>query len=354
MGLTATGEDIRFFPYFGLECEDHFLWGTGSGDSIYLDTCYAKYYHNVTGHQLSLDVEMFGIGFDPYGDSPNNCIGQPCEDMILQKFVITNTGDTTINDLEWALFMDWNVNRPDPNTSFGGGDSLLNTGWAYDSLDEGKVAFTTLVPSSPDKTAPTWNIGDQNTYLYPYIPGGPYDELKTIMETNIWSVPDKVPANTDTLDYAYLMSSKEFSLDPGERILQEYIIWYDNQIPQTDYDAFKCKLYRMLRVSGYYRGDVGDFSTGAGSPGVLDVTDIVYIINYMFKNGPSLKPFLDQGDVNSDGKTTISDIVYLVGYILRGSSQVPIDKNRFFDTEHELLFKRTSLFEDPQWQNIGQ
>jgi hypothetical protein len=174
-----------------------------------------------------------------------------------------------------------------------------------------------------------------------------------VINQDFWNLPDKMAENTDYYDYAYLMSSEKFDLEPSQKALQEYLIWYDWQIPSTDYTAYRCKLYRLLRAAGFYRGDVGDFATGAASPGVLTIADIVYLINYVLRNGPPPKPFIDQGDVDCDGETTIQDVVYLNSYLLRGSSQVPFDKNRFFDTEYELLFMRTSLFEDPQWKNLG-
>ncbi|MGB2698254.1 MAG: hypothetical protein WBD28_10410, partial [Candidatus Zixiibacteriota bacterium] len=344
MGVTTIGEDIRFFPYAGLDCD------TATFETMLIDRCYARYYHSVSGHELPLDVEMLAIGLDPwYGV----LFGDPLGDVVYQKFVITNTGDTQIDDLEWSLFMDWDVNLPDPNTSYGGGDSLTNTYWAYDSTREDLVAYVTLAPTSVGKIAPGMDIGDHNTYYYANVPGGPYDSLKAMMERNWWSVPDKVPANTDTFDYGYLFNSEKFSLAAGEKTLQEYFIWYDWQIPSTDYDAYRCKLYKIMRGAGFYRGDVGNFATGAASPGILDVADIVYLVSYVLRSGIPPLPFIDQVDVNCDGETKIEDIVFLTGYILRGSGIPPTDKNRFFDTEYQLLFSRPSLFADDQWMNLG-
>jgi len=58
------------------------------------------------------------------------------------------------------------------------------------------------------------------------------------------------------------------------------------------------------------RGDVnGD--------GIIDVADVLYLINYLFKHGLAPRP-LASGDVNCDGTATISDVVYLVNYLYRG------------------------------------
>jgi hypothetical protein len=340
LAMTNVGEDIKFFPYTSLEQDYRFY------DDILIDTMYAKFYHD---NGLSLDVEMFAIGIDPGGWA---CIGLPCGDLVIQKFVITNTGVEPLTDLEWGLFMDWDVHLGDVNTSFGGGDSSLNTGWAYDSTYEADVEYTTLLPSVPGKISPSYQVFVQQVPVYDAMPG-PYDSLKTLMELPYWVLPDKTPAGAGVFDYGYLMNSENFTLAPGEQILQEYIFWIDTQIPSTDYAAFKCKLYKLLRMVGFYRGDVGDFATGAASPGKLDIADIVYLVAYVFKGGPPPKPFVDQGDVNCDGLTKIEDIVFLTAYVLRGSGIPPTDKNRFLNTDYELLFSRPSLFVDPQWQNLG-
>ncbi|MGB2697241.1 MAG: hypothetical protein WBD28_05195 [Candidatus Zixiibacteriota bacterium] len=345
--VTAVDEEIRFYPYGGLECN----WGYY--DSVIIDKCEASYYHNVPAHELPLDVEMLAIGLDPYEGVYQD---HPLGDVIIKKYVIHNTGEETLTDLEWAIFIDLDVNRADyvsDNPSFGGGDSLTNTMWAYDSTREDLVVYVTLAPTSVGKTVPTVDIGDQYTYFYDYVPGGPYDDLDSVMNQNFWNLPDKIAENTDYYDYAYLMSSEKFDLESSNKVLQEYLIWYDWQIPSTDYDAYRHKLYRLLRAAGFYRGDVGDFKTGAGSPGILDVADIIYLINYLFKNSNSPKPFVDQGDVNCDGETSIADIVYMVGYILRGNGIPPIDKNRFFDETYEFLFSRPSLFSDSTWRYLG-
>jgi hypothetical protein len=54
----------------------------------------------------------------------------------------------------------------------------------------------------------------------------------------------------------------------------------------------------------------------ANSDGVVDVGDIVYLINYLFKGGFAPNP-INTGDANSDGIVDVSDVVYLLNYLFR-------------------------------------
>jgi len=50
---------------------------------------------------------------------------------------------------------------------------------------------------------------------------------------------------------------------------------------------------------------------------VIDVGDVVYLINYLYRNGPAPIP-MDIGDVNNDKVIDIGDIVYLINYLFKG------------------------------------
>jgi hypothetical protein len=50
--------------------------------------------------------------------------------------------------------------------------------------------------------------------------------------------------------------------------------------------------------------------------GVVGPTDVVYLLNYLFRNGTPPDP-LWIGDVNSDGGVTPSDVIYLLNYLFR-------------------------------------
>jgi hypothetical protein len=57
---------------------------------------------------------------------------------------------------------------------------------------------------------------------------------------------------------------------------------------------------------------VGD----ANSDGFITVTDLVYLINYLFRGGPAPNP-LRSGNVNNDERLTVSDVVYLINYLFK-------------------------------------
>jgi len=87
-------------------------------------------------------------------------------------------------------------------------------------------------------------------------------------------------------------------------------------IPETPSDS--C-LVRVSDVDGYPYDESDDFFTiflagDADADGMVDIADVVYLINYLFMDGPAPIPF-EAGDVNLDGVIDIADVVYLINYI---------------------------------------
>jgi hypothetical protein len=63
--------------------------------------------------------------------------------------------------------------------------------------------------------------------------------------------------------------------------------------------------------------DVVTFTRGdANGDGVVSPGDVVYLINYLFRDGPPPIPFV-AGDANGDGDVGPGDIVYLLNYLFR-------------------------------------
>jgi len=68
--------------------------------------------------------------------------------------------------------------------------------------------------------------------------------------------------------------------------------------------------WHPLHSPPYTCGDVN-------ADGEVNVADVVYLINYLFINGPppDCEPTTACGDVNLDGKVDIADVVYLINYL---------------------------------------
>lgn len=49
---------------------------------------------------------------------------------------------------------------------------------------------------------------------------------------------------------------------------------------------------------------------------VISVSDVIHLINYLFRGGPAPYPLRD-GDVDCDGKVSVSDVIYLINYLFK-------------------------------------
>jgi hypothetical protein len=50
---------------------------------------------------------------------------------------------------------------------------------------------------------------------------------------------------------------------------------------------------------------------------VADIGDVIYVLNYLFKNGDPPVPLMQAGDVNLDVTVDIGDVVYLLNYLFK-------------------------------------
>jgi len=69
---------------------------------------------------------------------------------------------------------------------------------------------------------------------------------------------------------------------------------------------------QVTTVCIFLRGD-------ANKDGLIDIADVVYLINYLFIDGPAPDPFW-LGDANCDGVVDIADVVYLLNYLFLGGA----------------------------------
>ncbi len=110
----------------------------------------------------------------------------------------------------------------------------------------------------------------------------------------------------DWLEYSYDLSF----IPPGTNVKVRFSFVSDDEYPY-DGEGFYIDDVRVgPKTSTWLAGDVNGDQ-------VVDVSDIVFLINYLYRAGPAPDP-LERGDVNQDGEVSLSDIVYLVNYLYRG------------------------------------
>ncbi len=73
-----------------------------------------------------------------------------------------------------------------------------------------------------------------------------------------------------------------------------------------------CNQIWYFMVTGLPYSTLGDLN-GDGS---IDISDVVFAINYLYRSGPASDP-LELGDANCDEKVNTGDIVYLINYLFR-------------------------------------
>ncbi len=98
--------------------------------------------------------------------------------------------------------------------------------------------------------------------------------------------------------------------DAGTVTFDTLTIADETTLLEAGYVSYQPHVVPGSVTTGFLCGDCD----GNGS---VNVSDAVYIVNYVFKGGPAPEP-LEAGDVDLGGSVNIGDAVYLVNYIFKG------------------------------------
>lgn len=69
----------------------------------------------------------------------------------------------------------------------------------------------------------------------------------------------------------------------------------------------------------YSEGDIQFIRGDCDSSFIVNIVDVVYLVNYLFKSGPAPKPLLS-GDVDCNSEVNVTDLTALINYV---NSQIP-------------------------------
>ncbi len=149
-----------------------------------------------------------------------------------------------------------------------------------------------------------------------------YDPLDTAVQYSAYS--DSVIVNGGTKPYTISIISG--SLPDG--LVLDPITGQISGVP-TDTGLFEFEIEAedngspTLSDTETYTLYVNEGSTIVGDvnlDGTVNISDAVYIINYVFAGGPEPMPILLAGDANCDGTVNVSDAVRIINYIFAGGA----------------------------------
>ncbi|HWR82433.1 MAG TPA: hypothetical protein VN285_03960 [Candidatus Deferrimicrobium sp.] len=124
------------------------------------------------------------------------------------------------------------------------------------------------------------------------------------------TIPDLTPVDTYTF-FVEIVSHRNGDMVAFERGIRRGLDWYIDHVAPL---PFGCCLTR---------GNVDGVIGPAGPP---DVSDLTYLIAYLFVNGPE-PPCIEEGNVDAvlgvDGPIDVADLTYLVAWLFQGGTPPP-------------------------------
>lgn len=88
---------------------------------------------------------------------------------------------------------------------------------------------------------------------------------------------------------------------------------YDVKVKAKDIYDYESDWSDPLSIVIYTCGDVN-------SDGIIDLGDVVFLINYLFKGGNPPDPVC-VGDVTADDVVDVGDVVHLINYLFKGGPE---------------------------------
>jgi hypothetical protein len=298
----------------------------------------ATYRFKHTAYDIYITEYVFGF-WVPEGGTMD------CELAIEHVFVLENQGADVLG-LQSGIINDVDIGD---NACLMDYDAVHNSMWMWDTANDTLVFGMTKKPAIVGDYAITgWGLLNGARIYDKQV----FDSLFIWMQSGTWQIDDAGAGD----DMAFLLADVPFDLMAGQVRIEKWLKWgYPGTIAAGGDDAdWKHFLFNILHQEGFYRGD-------ANKDGNLNVSDVIFMINYLFKGGPIPVEFKNQMDVNCDGETNVSDVIYTINYLFKGGP-APIDKNRFFlespyvDQAHKDAYinRAPGLFGDPDWKDLGK
>jgi len=186
---------------------------------------------------------------------------------------------------------------------------------AYAEMD----SMTQLMIGTTDMHVLTLAAKDDITETMRLLAGRYYDSTFTTVEFVIEDYPYEY--DNVQIDISYIPSFEQFFWDPPVSMP-----WPDGPVHDTSFissvtDDLIDFVINDFILDGVYTIDVNPYILcgDANSDESVNVSDAVWIINYVFVGGDPPTP-IESGDVNCDGTVNVSDAVWIINYVFVGGN----------------------------------
>ena len=191
-------------------------------------------------------------------------------------------------------------NTPTTNFSVGAVDAT-HYGFPYPIAD-----FSSRGPSDCDGRAIKPEVVAPGVQVYSSVPGGGY-------ESYWWDGTSMAGPHVAGVVALMRQANPDLAVDSIKQILMRTAVdlgdfGNDNAYGWGVIDAHQAVLAALQ--SNYVAGD-------ANGDAVVELADVVYLINYLYRSGPCPDP-LGAGDPNADCVIELGDLIYLVNYLYAG------------------------------------
>ncbi len=193
-------------------------------------------------------------------------------------------------------------NTPLTNFSIGAVDAT-NYGFPYPIAD-----FSSRGPSDCNTSIKKPEVVAPGVTVYSSVPGGGYEQYG-------WDGTSMAGPHVAGVVVLMRQANPDLDVDSIKQILINTAIDMGTHGEDNDYgygliDAYEAVLAAMPIT--YVAGD-------ANNDELVDVSDIIYLINYLYKGGSAPDP-LAAGDVNADCVVDVADVIYLINYLYKNGS----------------------------------
>ena len=202
----------------------------------------------------------------------------------LYSVVVPTLKDSTIVEgMYWSIFF-VRAGTDNPTIYF---DSPIDSGYSLDNLSPSPPTGL-LASHEPAVTKLTWTKCSDLDFNYYTLYRDTTSEFEPSLNNRL----------AFTIDTVFIDSTAELGRT------------YYYLVSAIDFSGNESDASNEATGIRYITGD-------ANADGDIDIADVVYLVNYLFIDGPAPEP-LAAGDANCDGKVDIADVVYLINYLFIG------------------------------------